>query len=143
MLKPLKLRFLTWKFLEDAIEKTSPSGLINLATKAGYITHEKTHTGLIEQIVDQPAPFLLMVGILDRPELLQRTAISMPDDVEYIINLEAAIALKNKDQLIKLLRLMDNKVFIVSYELLLRSLQDHSGTFDQLDFTDKYPEEFV
>lgn len=143
MQKPITLRDSTWQFLQQAIQNNSPNALVNLADQAGYTTQNKTHTALIEQIIDQPSPFLLAVGIIDQPELLQRTAISMPDDVEYIIDLAAAIALKHKDQLIQLPRLVDNKVFIVSHELLLKSLQDHSGAFDQLDFTDKYPEEFV
>lgn len=143
MKRPIYIREDTWKFLQDAIQKFSYISLIDKASNAGYTNMGKTYNEVIQQIIDQPAPFLLMVGILDEPELLQRTVISMSDDVEYVINLEAAIALKKKDHLIKLLRLDDNKVFIVTYENVLKSLKDHSATFDQLDFTKKYPREFL
>lgn len=109
MPKPLNLREATWEFL-------------------------KSHAGdrySDDELRDQAARLLFNAGVMTRPDLLQKTVMSLSGDVEYRITSEAAQAISRNDSLI-ILRRLDGRETLVSRDVIAKALAGNCE-FDQME----------
>ncbi|SRR6266516_980139 len=109
MHKPVNLREGTWEFL-------------------------KAHAGnrySNDELRDQTARLLFDAGIMTRPDLLQKTIVSLPGDVEYRITSESAQAISRNDSFI-ILRRLDGQETSVSRDVIAKALADNCE-FDQME----------
>jgi hypothetical protein len=109
MSKPINLREDTWEFLKTYAADR-------------YSDHE---------LRDQAASLLFDAGIMTRPDLLQKTIISLPGDVEYRITSDASQAISRNDSLI-ILRRLDGRETSVSRDVIAKAL-DSNCEFDQME----------
>ena len=96
--------------------------MLAFAVKAGLRPHDPRH----------PGRCAFEAGIAKKPGLLVRTVIELEDEVEYIIDAEAAIELQAEKDGIILHRLADGKEKTATKDELLRSFRD-GAVFDQLE----------
>lgn len=133
MKKPINLRQETWDFMFESLRKMTSPQLKNVLIELDVqLPFYSTRNKAIVLIAEDPASFLFSIGILDRPELLERTVIELDDEVEYLINRKAANDIWDEKDIIELERLYDHKKFNVKRENIVKSLKNNR-TFDQLD----------
>jgi hypothetical protein len=109
MPKPVNLRGDTWEFLRF---------------HAGDLYSD-------DELRDQAARLLFDAGVMTRPDLLHKTIVSLPGDVEYRITSEAAQAISRNDSLI-ILRRLDGRETSVSRDVIAKALAGNCE-FDQME----------
>jgi hypothetical protein len=131
MEKPVYLRTPTYDFLARSMESMTDEQLQKLAAELGYGHAANRHTAE-KKILDEPAAFLLKIGILDMPDLLRGSVIQFDDDVEYLVSHAAADALKAGEEIVILTRLADGRGIAASRKRIEEAMEGHCE-FDQLN----------
>lgn len=130
MEKLVYLREDTWQFLKKKIAEFAPSSLAAHLLHQGYEFSSLSYEELIDMIVDKPGRFLVSVGILDLPDLLDRTVIEDDTGLEYLIDRNAAEGIQRGDITVDLIRLYDKSGTNFSRDQVVEFIMD-SESFDQ------------
>jgi len=133
MQKPPYLRKNTYDFILTKTDAYAPKGVLaNQLRKLGYPIQPKDDgKRLTKLILDKPAAFLLHIGILNSPQLLKDTVISLMDGLDFVIDSAAAKQLSNAEPVVKLKTLYKPKEFEFTLEEIKEALKNHCE-LDQL-----------
>lgn len=88
--------------------------------------------GTVDQALQSPGEFLFAHAGKDLARYLANTRIELPDEVEYLLNADAARDLISKGGPVRLIRLYDGVSYMVDWSVVKKVLM-YGPLFDQLD----------
>lgn len=134
--RPFNLNEPTWNFLVHKLLSIPQADRPALFSKLGYPQPTKLiASNYLPILAERPAPFLLEMGIFNRPDLLAQTILGDETDTEYILTPATAAQIAKKETPIFLERLYDRQPAEFTLEQITNMFVD-SKVFDQLERLD-------